>query len=182
MDASEVGRLLTRISELRLLAPGQGDMSAWSDVLHDIRFEDALQAVTDHRAVSSRPVTPDEIADAVHRALDHHRGPGWSNATSGSERSSAVPTPPWTLDARKAAQRAAEACAERSLPSGHPVTLRSCRLAAFEVQRAWEARHGRWDDVWPHWRDAEVPATGTPAGTQESVTPQGRHMTTQVTS
>lgn len=59
-----------------------------------------------------------------------------------------VPAPPWTADAEHAAREETA----RMITAGHgrssPLTIRAAQTAALDIERAWEAEHGAWAEVW----------------------------------
>lgn len=174
MNATETGQLLERISQLFPLGPAPSDIGPWLSAMGDVTLEAAVLAVTDLHGTAVPTVTPDVLLDAITRLRRYQMGPSYPPAVRPAPRAELVPTPPWTREARKAAQRAAEACSERGLPPGHPITIASCAEAAAEVQREWEATYGRWDSVWRHWEDTPVAPAVPGASVPDPVTPGGR--------
>lgn len=182
MDVSETGLLLEKISQRFPLGPAPSDIGTWRSATRDMHLEDALQAVTDLHGTSVPTVTPDVLVEAVAHLREYQMGPGRPEDVRRYERSAMVPTPPWTQEAGKASQRAAEACLARGLSWGHPITIASCREAALEVQREWEATYGQWAQVWRHWEDSPVAPAVPPAATPTPVPSGGRHRTQEESS
>lgn len=141
MTETEMGQLLIRIADVDHRTLDNQTRMHWQEIIGDVRYEDAVRAVVEHRRNSGEYLMPHHIV-ALTRLYQQERDREMRRLMEGrtlEDDKETIGKPAWFDEAVEAAAAATARCMAAGWGRSDDVTKRSAFAAADDVRIRFES-------------------------------------------